>query len=38
MGSQTILGSFSIGVLSIRTADEQPAPRAPLETPAPRAS
>jgi glycosyltransferase involved in cell wall biosynthesis len=38
MGSQTILGSFSIGVLSIRTADEQPAPRAPLETPAPRVS
>jgi hypothetical protein len=37
MGSQTILGSFSIGVLSIRTADEQPVPRAPLETPAPRA-
>ena len=29
MGSQTILGSFSIGVLSIRTADEQPVQRAP---------
>lgn len=38
MGSQTILGSFSIGVLSIRTADEQPVQRAPLETPAPRGS
>jgi hypothetical protein len=36
MGSQTILGSFSIGILSIRTTDEQPAQRAPLETPAPR--
>ena len=38
MGSQTILGSFSVGVLSIRTADEQPVQRAPAETPAPRAS
>jgi glycosyltransferase involved in cell wall biosynthesis len=36
MGSQTILGSFSIGILSIRTTDEQPVQRAPLETPAPR--
>ncbi len=38
MGSQTILGSFSVGVLGIRTADEQPVQRASSETPAPRAS
>jgi hypothetical protein len=36
LGAQTILGSFSIGVLSIRTtADEQPIARARVDSPAP---
>ena len=36
LGAQTILGSFSIGVLAIRTtADEQPATRARVDSPAP---
>jgi glycosyltransferase involved in cell wall biosynthesis len=37
MGSQTILGSFSIGVLSIRTSDSQPV-NAKAAAPAPRGS
>jgi glycosyltransferase involved in cell wall biosynthesis len=36
LGAQTILGSFSIGVLAIRTtADEQPIARARVDSPAP---